>query len=110
MEILKINIRNTQIKYEENTNANHFPIPAYKPSAYVFLFTKNLITNRLIKKLDIKFVGLLEIKKTIGLLSLALLILDCCTLHNIQPVYIDQSPLISYAKTLLRAEPVALPS
>jgi hypothetical protein len=110
MEILKINIRNTQIKYEENTNANHFPIPAYKPGAHVFLFTKNLITDRPIKKLDIKFAGLLEIKKTIGLLSLALPILDCCTLHDIQPVYIDQSPPISHAKAPLRAEPAALPS
>jgi hypothetical protein len=36
--------------------------------------------------------------------------LDYCTLHDIQPVYIDQSPSISHAKAPLRAEPAALPS
>ncbi|SLM38818.1 reverse transcriptase domain protein [Lasallia pustulata] len=64
--ILKENIINANARYEEQTNQNRTPAPAYRVGDLVFLSTRNIDSPRPAKKLDNKYLGPLKIKSPLG--------------------------------------------
>ena len=63
LDILRTNLRAAQAKYEASANANRSAAPAYRVGDQVFLDSRNITTDRPMKKLDNKWLGPFQIVK-----------------------------------------------
>jgi hypothetical protein len=66
LEVLRTNLSSARAQQETSANANRSPAPAYRVGDLVFLDTRNLTTNRPMKKLDHKFIGPFKVSKVVN--------------------------------------------
>src|SRR5437763_1513721 len=63
LNVLRTNLHNAQARYKAFANKKRVAAPAYRVGDIVFLDTQNLTTERLIKKLNYKWIGPYKITK-----------------------------------------------
>jgi hypothetical protein len=77
-----MNLRATQTRQETYTNSNRIPYPVYKTGDKIWLDTYNIMSARLIKKLNTKYYSLFEIDKVLDSYSYKLKLL-----HKLEKIY-----------------------
>jgi hypothetical protein len=66
LDVLRTNLTTARAKQEDSANSNRSPAPAYRVGDEVFLDTRNITTNRPMKKFDHKFIGPFKVTKIIN--------------------------------------------
>jgi Chromo (CHRromatin Organisation MOdifier) domain len=82
---LRINIQESQKRYQQSADKNQIPLPEFKVGDKAFVKAKFFQTTRPSKKLSKKYLGPFDIINQVGPLSWTLRLLT--TMHAVHPVF-----------------------